>query len=333
MRSIFFGSFLAVMALFSGNLWAAEPAAARAEAKRLKDLAVAAKHRSDYPAALQYYREALKAFESPNLHFDLALVLKELGRYAEAVDEFEVFLAYPPGEHADSRGRPRALAEVDTLSKRVARLEVTTNEAGAEVAVDSKRIGSTPLTHPIRVMPGDYVVAVTKKGFFPSHINLQVSAGESRTIEVNLTRIVVPAPPLTSVAPQSTDPARAPMPNRELVETGHVVEISSPRRRYLAPIAVAVSAVSVLAVGAGLLGSAETDYHSLQNACKLRSCGPSDWAAPEARGNAGIALLTIGGVAVAVDVVLWSIAVRRNRSSHSALHISPSSSAIAGADF
>lgn len=113
----------------------------RTEAKRLKELAVDAKHHGLFVKSLDYYQEALKVFDSPNLHFDLALVLKELGRNEEAVTEFKVFLASPAG---DPRGRPRALAEVAMLDKPPA--VVVPVKVETPIAVAPKAVLPAPTT-------------------------------------------------------------------------------------------------------------------------------------------------------------------------------------------
>jgi tetratricopeptide (TPR) repeat protein len=200
----------------------------RGEAQRLKGLAVAAKQRHDYPAALQFYRDALRTYESPNLHYNLALVLKELSQYAEAVDEFEKFLASPSGEHADPRARPRALAEIERLKR------------------------------------------------------------------------LIPPPPTPAPAPVVAPVVQIPTPVLE------VKRELPPKRNYTLPTGFAIGAVSILAIGAGLYGSAVTDYNAFQDECKLRLCMPSDWRGSEAKQNAGIAFLAIGGAAVVVDVALWA---------------------------
>jgi hypothetical protein len=180
-----------MMLLFAPTLSRAD----KAEAKRLRDLAiVAAEQQHDLPAAIQYARDALKAFDSPNLHYNLALLLRDNGQAVEAAAEFKLFLAAPS---AEVQARTQALLET--------------------------------------------------KG----------------------------------------------APSKGL------------------PIGLGVGAVGVLAIGAGLLGSAVTDYGSLQNDCKLRPCAPNDWQGAEARGNAGYALLAIGSAVAVVDVVLWGLTAKR----------------------
>ena len=206
---------LSMMLLFA-------PAVSRAdkvEAKRLRDLAiVAVEERHDYSAAIQYMRDALKAFESANMHYNLAILLRDVGQYTEAVSEFRMFLASPSG--GDPNIRAKAISEVESLSTRI-----------------------------------------------------------------------MPAP--ASVPAPATTP------------------VPFSKKNYGLPAAFTVGAVSALAIGAGLYGSAVSDYGTLQNDCKLRLCGPNDWQTSEMRGNAGIAMLTIGGVAFVVDAALWWYATKR----------------------
>ena len=84
-----------------------------------------------------------------------------------------------------------------------------------------------------------------------------------------------------------------------------------PRLRV--PVIVGAGALVLTAVGAGLLGSAEADYHTLQTSCKSRLCSSGDWSSSQRNERAGTALLAIGGVAVAVDVVLWVVMHKRQK--------------------
>jgi tetratricopeptide (TPR) repeat protein len=82
--------------------------------------------------------------------------------------------------------------------------------------------------------------------------------------------------------------------------------IDRPPRKVYRPAAFAMGAVTIAlgAVGGGLLGSVESGFRDLQADCRLRACGPADWASLEARADAGYALLGLAGAAMIVDVAL-----------------------------
>jgi tetratricopeptide (TPR) repeat protein len=93
-------------------------------------------------------------------------------------------------------------------------------------------------------------------------------------------------------------------------------------RRYVAAGVMTGVALALLGTGAGLAGSVPGDYRALDE--RWRREGPSNGVpdaaeALRARDYAGTALLVAGGVAAAVDIVLWVLAARRGRGAHAAL--------------
>ncbi len=106
-------------------------------------------------------------------------------------------------------------------------------------------------------------------------------------------------------------PPVAPSPPVAPAPLATVAEPLGPSRVRAAAIALAVVAVAVGATGAGLYGSAAADYSSLRQACLTRPCALPDYAAAQARANGGIALLSVAGAALAIDVVLWAVGARQ----------------------
>jgi tetratricopeptide (TPR) repeat protein len=136
-----------------------------------------------------------------------------------------------------------------------------------------------------------------------------------------------------AAAPTSPDAATvreriATLRERHRIVTGAAVPAETPalpavvepsrspparRRWYAAPTAVAVGAVVIGAVGAGLLASVVPDYDALTKACAENGCQTPRWAEPMARANAGYGLLAVAGAAAIVDVALWIKLGRRRR--------------------
>lgn len=78
------------------------------------------------------------------------------GRYADAASRFSEYLATTPADASPERlSAERGLAE---SRRHVAELRPTVNVAGAELFVDERRLGHTPLTTPIFVTPGRHRV-------------------------------------------------------------------------------------------------------------------------------------------------------------------------------
>jgi tetratricopeptide (TPR) repeat protein len=109
--------------------------------------------------------------------------------------------------------------------------------------------------------------------------------------------------------PQAADAAEVSSRVRQLEE-----RVGGRRPRWAAPLAVGAVAVTLGAVGAGLLGSAIARYDALDATCgSAGTCAPGDWSALPPRDVAGKVLLGAAGVALVADVVLWVMTARRGR--------------------
>lgn len=115
-----------------------------------------------------------------------------------------------------------------------------------------------------------------------------------------------PAAAAVPVTAATTTPATA-------ITTPHTTEPRpkpQTRRPYLVPGLVGGSALAVAAIGAGLLGSAVAEFHSLDSSC-APTCSSSSWSSLPAREHAGDALLGIAGAAAVVDVVLFVVEAKK----------------------
>jgi hypothetical protein len=78
------------------------------------------------------------------------------------------------------------------------------------------------------------------------------------------------------------------------------------------PIGVAVGGSVMLVVGAALLGSAHSGFDDLQRQCAPQ-CDPASWSTLPPREHAGQALLAVGALAIAADIVLWIVRPKREQ--------------------
>ena len=97
-----------------------------------------------FAQALTKFDEAYALVPSPNIFYDRGLAYQGLGRDADALEAFDAFLAHadhaPPGTHE------KATHEREMLRARVATLAVASDPPGAEISVDGRRRGVTPLS-------------------------------------------------------------------------------------------------------------------------------------------------------------------------------------------
>jgi hypothetical protein len=160
----------------------AQPAAAQVEIAA-GDKATRTK---DYAGALTHYQTANLAAPSARAQMGVADALYQLGRAGESFDAYsEVTTSYGPKlgpvEKALVGARLKELAgKTGWLSIRVA-------EAGAQVDVDGKSLGVSPVPVLVRVATGGHDVKVTRAGFAPFAARADVAADGTAIVEVKLT--------------------------------------------------------------------------------------------------------------------------------------------------
>ncbi len=156
----------------------------KARAQALLSEGTAAYGRGDYATALDKFTAAYKIFPSPKLWFNIGQANRDLGRPVDAVDAFDRFLREAddaPGETlAEAR---RSAAELKT---KLGQLKVTCTIDGAEVTVDGKQVGSTPLGEMVWTTPGRHQVAVQREGFSPAIEDVTVVVGQSAAVNIEL---------------------------------------------------------------------------------------------------------------------------------------------------
>jgi len=111
----------------------------RAEAKRLKDLGATAITRGDNLAALDLFQAAHRLYPSPNLRFNVALALTNLGRHVEAATELAAFVSEATPD-TPRLALEHARAELAGATAMLARLAVAARD-GAVVRVDGRPRG------------------------------------------------------------------------------------------------------------------------------------------------------------------------------------------------
>src|SRR5688572_15757860 len=138
-----------------------EKAAARALLRDGTRLFSKGKHED----ALDRFTRAYALYPSAKLLYNIAQANRELGRNVEALAAFEGFLAEvqkpPPRLAAEVR---RSVAE---LQGQLAEVQIQVDVGGAELSLDGKTLGLTPLPDGVWVTPGVHEIAARKQGFLP----------------------------------------------------------------------------------------------------------------------------------------------------------------------
>ena len=163
---------------------AVEDAPAKARAQALLKEGTTAYGRGDYATALDKFTAAYQIFPSPKLWFNIGQANRDLGRPVEAVAAFDRFLDgagdAPPETLAEAR---RSAAE---LKAKLGHIKITCPIDGAEISVDGKPAGSTPLGQNVWTTAGRHQVALQLEGYAPAIEDVVVSAGAVAAVDMTL---------------------------------------------------------------------------------------------------------------------------------------------------
>ncbi len=160
-------------------------AAARQQAQALLVRGNELARQGSYLEALELFKQAYAAFPSPKIHFNLAETHHELGRVLDALEHYEAFVR-DVGRDEMPEQWARARERINKLQGETATVQLQANVVGALVNVDGKTVGETPLTRPLRLLPGPHTIVVTKAGYERQVVELTLVGGGAASPRVKL---------------------------------------------------------------------------------------------------------------------------------------------------
>ena len=146
--------------------------------------------RHAYHEALSKYQAAYALYPSIKLHLNIGTTLKQLHRYAEALDHYERYMAAPK---AEPKRKDELEPLLEKLRAKVARVRIEVSELGASVTVDGKPIEMKQRTAELRLDPGEHTVLVELDGFQQLSSTLTLRAGQQRSLDLRLKPLDEPA--------------------------------------------------------------------------------------------------------------------------------------------
>jgi hypothetical protein len=226
--------------------------AARAEAKRHFDKAVALYNDDDFNAALVEFETSYQIYPTPGLLYNIGLTQKVLFRYVDAIASLSRYLVEARDPPAERMAEVRQL--IADMKALLAEVTLTISPAGTTVSIDGRTIGTAPLP-PIPLAAGHHLLELEAPDHRPLRKELIVIAGKpiARSFELQ-------AIPQTGIAHITASPSSsiirvdgvAALPGTvdfELAPGGHTLEISAPgyqpQRNELAIAAGQVRQVTV----------------------------------------------------------------------------------------
>ncbi|HEU4412165.1 MAG TPA: PEGA domain-containing protein [Polyangiaceae bacterium] len=195
---------------------AAAPRAASAQADPHEDEQEARSHyargvklyqQGDFKLALAEFQRAYAIAASYKILYNIGQVSMQLNEFAVSQRAFERYLAEGGKRIANAR-RAQVERDLRFLRARTAKLTVTVDAEGAEVRVDDRPVGLTPLAGPLLVDAGNRQVSVSKNGRSTTKI-VAPFGGDDFRVELKLSD---EAPQATAARPKPEPPSPPPRP-------------------------------------------------------------------------------------------------------------------------
>jgi tetratricopeptide (TPR) repeat protein len=179
---------------------AAPVASAEPGARELYEQGARAYREARYEEAIELMLRAHRLEPHAELNYDLGRAYEGAGDLERAIASFREYLRLAP--HAKDRAVVEA--RIQNLERRVAasqpRVSVTSNPAGATVAIDDRVVGTTPYAG--KIGPGPHRIDVRKSGHRPVSRDLTLAEAQQTELVLDLEALPVAAvraaPPVES---------------------------------------------------------------------------------------------------------------------------------------
>jgi hypothetical protein len=136
--------------------------------------------------AAEIYREALKHWQHPAIHYNLALALMNLDQPIEVYDSFQKSISFGAGPLEKDKFE-HAKEYMLLIEKQIAVIEVTCNKAGAKVSVDNQEVFVGPGKYgPAKVRAGKHTFVAVKEGYTSRITAPYISSGAPYRLELEL---------------------------------------------------------------------------------------------------------------------------------------------------
>lgn len=157
-----------------------------------EDCALAAFHQGNdllnnglFPQSVARYREALRCWDHPGVHYNLALALINLDQPIEVYEQLNEAIKYG----ADPLGQDKfdhANEYLKLVAGQLADVEVSCDKQGAKVAVDGKEAFVAPGSYKAKVRVGKHTFYGEKEGYNARVTAPFIGPGETFRIELKL---------------------------------------------------------------------------------------------------------------------------------------------------
>ncbi|HEY6728719.1 MAG TPA: PEGA domain-containing protein [Polyangiaceae bacterium] len=177
---------------------------AKADAEKQFRAGVSLQKVEDFEAAISAFEASLRLYPTKGAWFNLANCLRATHRYPEALSALQS-LERDFGAELQDPLRSTVEMQVAELKNLTATITIEIDQPGAEIAIDGRPIGSSPLSDPVRVGLGDHEVRATLAGFEPAVAHVNLGPAQAATMKLSL-RAPGTAPAPAAATPPPTQP-------------------------------------------------------------------------------------------------------------------------------
>jgi hypothetical protein len=197
---------------------------AKAAAHASFDKGLAASNDQRFADAASEFEKAYALWPDYRVLYNIGKVRATLGQSVEASAAFEAYLE-KGGAEIPAERRQEVRDALAAQQAHVATVAVTVSDAGADVRLDGKLVGVSPLTGPLRVVEGKHTIEALLPGRLPQLRELDLPGASA--LEVTLAfppaaRLAAPSPALSSPAVALVEKS-APVPPRRSRALGYTV--------------------------------------------------------------------------------------------------------------
>ena len=282
-------------------------AQAKAKAQSLLTEGSASYERGNYADALEKFKAAFAAYDSPKLLFNIGQANRDLGRPVEALEAFEQFLVgtldAAPETIADAK---RSVVE---LQNRLGRLRIECQTANATISLDGKDVGLTPLSRLLWATPGRHQVTARHWGFTPAIESVEVRLGSVQSVPIVLLAPAANAAG-SEVSPSESSATQSELTLKEPKSTDAVSRGWWMGRKWTWVAAGSAVVFSAGAIAAGVL--MQSKYDSLNSSCGSASpnqlgCSGSDVSGVTTRRNVANVMWALAGASAVTAGILFFV--------------------------
>jgi tetratricopeptide (TPR) repeat protein len=157
----------------------------------------------DFDAALVQFERAYELKPNYKVLYNIGQTYFQLREYVEARDSMTRYVK-EGGDQIDAERLAAVNKDLADLERRLAKVTITVNVAGAAVLVDGKKVGVTPLAEPVVVSEGQRAISVEAPNRGVLQRQIRVVGGDQQTLTLSFAD--APRTVIVKTVPQDVKP-------------------------------------------------------------------------------------------------------------------------------